>query len=97
MSVHSGQSYSNSNDQPQGRWMWMPNWLASQERSGQPPGGTESNAIIQTATMQFFPELLDNLNSKHHPKADANGSKQMNTNHLEADADGYLQSMTMTR
>ena len=68
--------------------------MTSRDGSEQLPGGTESNAIIQSPTMKAFPDILDDLNSKHHLNADANDSKQ-NTNHSKAEADGYLQSMTM--
>ena len=60
--------------------------MTSQDGSERPPRGTESNAI-----MQSFPELPDE--SKHHSKADANGSNK--ANQLMASATDYLQSMTM--
>ena len=62
--------------------------MPSRERSGQPPGGTESNTN-QSPTMRAFPDLPDDLN---HLKVDADGSK---TNQSMASATDYLQSMTM--
>ena len=58
--------------------------MTSRDGSERLPGGTESNAI-----MQSFPELPDE--SKHHSKADADGSN----NQSMASATDYLQSMTM--
>ena len=62
--------------------------MTSRDGSKRPPGGTESNAI-----MQSFPELPDE--SKHHLKADADGSNIQNQNQSMASATDYLQSMTM--
>ena len=64
--------------------------MASRERStGRPPGGTESNAIMQTPIMRAFPDIPDDLN---HSQAEADGS----INQSMASATDYLQSMTMT-
>ena len=64
--------------------------MASRDGStGRPPGGTESNAIIQSPTIRAFPDLPDDLN---HSKPDGDGSK---TNQSMASATDYLKSMTM--
>ena len=63
--------------------------MTSREGStGRPPGGTESNTIIQSPTMKAFPEIPDELN---HSQAEADGS----INQSMASATDYLQSMTM--
>ena len=65
--------------------------MTSRDGSERPPGGPESNAIIQSPTMRAFPDLPDEFN--HHSKADADGIK---TNQSMASATDYLQSMTMS-
>ena len=62
--------------------------MTSRDGSERPPGGTESNAIIQSPTMRAFLDIPDDLN---HLKAEANGS----INQSMASATDYLQSMTM--
>ena len=62
--------------------------MASQEWSGRPPGGTESNTIMQSPTIKALPDIPDDLN---HLQAEADGS----INQSMVSATDYLKSMTM--
>ena len=62
--------------------------MTPRDGSERPPGGTESNAIIQSPIMKAFPDIPDDLN---HLQAKADGS----INQLIASATDYLKSMTM--